>query len=83
MEENVDGADEYAVSGWVKWVDTPKMMVWNTVVRVTSNRNNQDMNNPGDRTLTILKSNGYYSFNTYSCIEECKMNLNDKIKYDQ
>lgn len=69
--EEFDGVSEYSVSGWAKWVDPGKTNPWNTLFRLSVVRNEEitNLNNPGDRTLLLLKGNGYYHFSTYSCTD--------------
>ena len=69
--EEFDGVSEYSVSGWAKWVDTDKINPWNSLFRLSVVRSKQitNLNNPGDRTLLLLKGNGFYHFSTYSCID--------------
>jgi hypothetical protein len=46
----------------------------------------EDMNKPGDRTLSIWKGNGYYHFTTYSCHDtenDCDKNVWYNLPYGE
>ena len=65
--EDADGKEEYAVSGWAKFVD-PAIGPWNFLVRVTTNSPDKYENAaaPGDRTFAIWKGDGFYHICTYT-----------------
>lgn len=84
--EEYDGVSEYSVSGWVKWVEPAKPSPWTSVCRLSVVREDQitNLNNPGDRTLVLLKGSGFYHFSTYSCSDQentCEKNVVKNIDY--
>ena len=63
------------------------MSPWHFLFRLTIVRNEQltNLDNPGDRTLALLKGNTFYHFNTYTCTDEentCDTNVIKNIDYE-
>ena len=66
----MDGKDEYAVSGWAKFVDSvPELREsYYILIRVSTNAPAvlENAGAPGDRTFAIWKGQGFYHFSTYT-----------------
>lgn len=70
FEKELNGAQEYGYGLWTRWLQTtPKRVLnkqpWHTLIRLTNQRNLNDMTNMGDRTLAIWIGKGFYHFTTY------------------
>jgi hypothetical protein len=87
-EELYTGVDEYAVSGWAKWVNPAKVQAWNLLFRLTTTGADTLTNtkNPGDRTLLVNKNPEAYHFSTYSCQDEentCAPNVVQTVPFGE
>lgn len=77
-ESVAEGKYEYAVSGWARWIDPPKIEAWHLLFRLSVLKKDQTENisKAGDRTLAVWKGAGYFHLTTYTCNQENGWNIN-------
>nr|AWX67867.1 carboxy-terminal crystallin fold protein [Philasterides dicentrarchi] len=66
--EGLNGVQEYAVYGWVKWDFIQGKQPWHNIYRFSGMKEGmiQNMSKIGDRDLVCWVGNGYLHFSTYS-----------------
>jgi hypothetical protein len=86
QEVHLQGVSEYGYGYWSRFVyltETGRLYVKPTLMgmsRLTINRNNTDLSEPGDRTLAVWLGRGAYQFATYN-IQPEQNNVFGNIDY--
>jgi hypothetical protein len=86
FEEEVEGAMEYAVSMWSRWLTTfPTRLetkdTWHTIFRLSNTRVYEDLARAGNRVLAAWVGRGYYHFATHD-VTTNRANVVQNINYD-